>query len=474
MRITTSRMRLIACFVLGGVLGALARPAAAEIPLANAQFSFQIQNLGNAPASCRYDIYANAGNNPIFSHTIASPVPVGGRLLVYTGAAAHGGTAMPAGVNSGKVECNQDVGAVVVFQNNVKRDTYIATKAPASIMYAPVVYKNYYNFSSSMRIQNTAASEQTILVTYYAPGSSMPAATRSAVLGPNGSITIDQAEVAALLPNVAYSARVAGSAPLALNVVIFGRPGSSVEPQLYSYSGVSSGATTIYTPVVLKNYFGFNTSTTVLNLGTQDATVKRTFSNGAIDTYTIQPNSSKVLLDFANPKLPGGSTPYASMIESLNGQPLAVLVNQSNNLNRATVSEGLTAADGGTKIVLPSVVKRFYGYNSAIVCQNVGSAAATLNVTYNPGPYAGALVRLSVGKSATIYQPSEAGLPDGFSGSAEITSDQPIACLANQDQNEPPYSGQNKDMLGAYNGIVKRDLPGESQTLAMPGLWLVK
>ncbi|HYF66444.1 MAG TPA: hypothetical protein VD886_26685, partial [Herpetosiphonaceae bacterium] len=143
---TTRRILLIALLVVGGLLGTAPRQAAAQLVMASPQSSFQVTNLGSAAANCTYDIYSNNGGAAAYQQTIASAIPVNGSVLVYTGAAANGGTGIPAGVNSGVVSCDQEVAAVVVFQNDVKRDAYVATKTPANIMYVPVAYKNYFNF----------------------------------------------------------------------------------------------------------------------------------------------------------------------------------------------------------------------------------------------------------------------------------------------------------------------------------------
>ncbi|HYF65059.1 MAG TPA: hypothetical protein VD886_19695 [Herpetosiphonaceae bacterium] len=458
---------LIAVFLAGGLFGPAPRNAAAEIPLADVRSSFQIQNISSEPATCSYDIYADAGGAPIFSQPIASAVPVDGSILVYTRAAAHGGTGIPEGLHSGVVRCDRDVAAVVVFQNDLKRDSYIAT-APASTMYVPIAYKNYYNFTSSIRIQNTAATSQTVQVTYYAPGSSIPAATGSAFLGANGSVTLDQAAVAELKNGLTYSAIIAGTAPVAVNVTIAGLPGSAVELHLYSYRGFSRGATITYTPTVLRDYYGFNSSTTVLNIGAQAANVKRIFTNGAVDTYTIQPNTSVAILDFLNPKLDNNRMVYGSIIESTNGQPLIAVVNFSSLArSRASASEGLTVADSGTTILIPSAVKRFYGYNSSISCLNIGSAPTSIRATYSNTAIRDKVVASQLGQyqHANMYQLLDPELPDGYLGSATLTADQPLLCEVHQDQNEPMFFDQKKDMYAAYNGIVAS---AESKTLSIP------
>jgi hypothetical protein len=453
----TRRILFIALLVLGGLLGASPRNAAADVPLLNAQTSFQVINLGTAPANCTYDIYSNAGGAASFSQAIASTIPVNGSVLVYTGAAANGGTLIPAGVNSGVVSCDQEVSAVVVFQNDLKRDAYVATKTPANTMYVPVAYKNYYDFSSSIRVQNTSATAQTVAMSYYAPNATTPTTTKNVALAANGSASIDQSTIAELANGVSYSVKLVGTAPIAVNVAIFGVVGRPYEPQLYAYNGFAAGDLKVYTPVVLNNYYGFNTATTVLNVGNAVATVKRTYSNGQVDNFTLQPNASNVMLDFNSAKLPKGNFLYSSVIEST--QPVVVVVNQSSTASqRATSYAGLPSNGGATTVFAPSVVKRFYGYNSSIACQNVGAAATSVSVQYTGStnvPTKQVIASLAPGAVGQIYQPSEVALPNGFSGSAVVTASQNLVCVVNQDQNEAPYATQVKDVFASYEGIIK-------------------
>ena len=58
-------------------------------------------------------------------------------------------------------------------------------------------------------------------------------------------------------------------------------------------------------------------------------------------------------------------------------------------------------------------------------------------------------------QSALIYQPAEAGLANGYIGSATISADQNIVCEVNQDQNEGADAAVPNDQLFAYDAIVK-------------------
>ncbi len=107
----------------------------------------------------------------------------------------------------------------------------------------------------------------------------------------------------------------------------------------------------------------------------------------------------------------------------------------------------------------PIVEKRYYGYNSSVTCQNVGSAATDLTVTYvgtgvgSPTTYAG----VAAGATQLIYQPTDpalASVPPNWIGSATITGTQPFVCVVNQDMNEAPNASLVMDQLFSYNGIA--------------------
>ncbi len=432
-----------------------AAPATTGVPGTGFNTAFRIQNLGTAPANCSYSIYDNTGAS-VYNITIGTAVAVGDSAYVYTGDTTLN-PPFPTGTNAGTISCTQPVAAVVNFSNATSGDSYVGTTNPANTLYVPSAYSNFYNYQTSFRIQNAGAAAQTVTVKYFAPGATSPAATVSVSLPLNGAATVDQAGQAGLNNNVSYSAQIIGTDKLAATVAIFGAPGSAVSKQLYAFSAFANGATTVYAPVIMRNYYGYNTATTIQNIGTAAANVTLTYSNGVAHNYTIAAASSQVVSDYLDTGLTDPHTLYASKIVSTNGQPLIVTVNESTpGTNRATTYEGLS--QGGTTLVAPITLKGYYGYNSSLTCQNVGSAATNVNATF-----AGAgstitnqtvLTNLQPGAAGIIYQPSQTGLNAGYIGSATLTSPQPIVCVVNQDENLAPQVTQVADFLAAYDAIV--------------------
>jgi len=128
-----------------------------------------------------------------------------------------------------------------------------------------------------------------------------------------------------------------------------------------------------------------------------------------------------------------------------------VLVNESTDKNRAASYSGF--ATGSTTVRAPIVMRRYYKYNTSVTCQNIGSAAATMSISY--GGIAGTTTSPSIPVNGThmFYQLTDTLLTDNFIGSATVTSAENIVCIVNEDQNEPPERDQIMDQLYAYNGI---------------------
>lgn len=440
---------VLALLLVLPLAGASAAPSTAGVPGGPFSTAFRVQNLGTDAANCSYAVYSDAGAAS-FTASL-SPIAVNDSGYIFTPSVSG----FPSGTFAGVVSCNQPVATVVNFSDPTKGDTYVGTTSPAPTLYIPSAYKNYFNYFTSFRIQNATATGQTVSVDYFAPGATTPTVHTTVALAGNGAATIDQSAVSGLLPNVSYSAKITGSSPLAATVSIFGNTGSSVANQLYAFSAFSGGATTIYAPVVMRNYYTNNTATTIQNIGSAAATVKLTYSNGTVKNYNIAQNSSQVVLDFNEPTL-SANTLYSSKIESTNGQPLIVTVNESTpTTNRASTYEGMPS--GGKTVVAPIVMKRYFKYNSAVTCQNIGAAATNIRVTYSGTAVSNKTVvtALAVGKAALIYQPAETGLANGYIGSATISADQNIVCEVNQDQNEGADAAVPNDQLFAYDAIVK-------------------
>ena len=194
-----------------------------------------------------------------------------------------------------------------------------------------------------------------------------------------------------------------------------------------SYTGIRAAetATTLYMPVAVKAYYGFNSQLVVQNAGAT-ANINFEFFNQAgasIATYvasSVAANASAIVelatLTPATGSIPSGFNGSVKVTSSSN---LAGMVNNMTSSVLQTYN-AFRAADGGTTLYAPAVFNAYYGYVSSIQVQNVGTVPTNITVTYSDG-----IVKTvsSVGpnSSAMFYQPTE-GHISGFNGSATVTS----------------------------------------------------
>lgn len=437
--------RYISAILLIVLLGSVPVIAHASVPAPGGPFNtaFRIQNLGTSDANCVYSFYDSAGQVK-YSSGALSPIPPGDSAYVYVPTLIG----LADGQYAGVVSCDQPVAAVVNFSDPNSGASYSGVTEVGTTLYAPGIYDNYYNYYSDVVVQNASNEAIDITLAIYQPGSTTPVYTDTRTnVPPYGFVTFEQEGLAQLLDNQFYSAKISGTGNIAAVVNIYGK-GPYID-QLYSYNPVATGATELYAPVIMNRYYGYNTALVIQNMGTSNAEVQITYSNGLTKTTTIAPGAADSRYTPLE-GLPTGSL-VGAKVESLNGQPLAVLVNESTGQNRAASYIGF--AGGTTTVRAPIVMRRYYKYNTSVTCQNVGTEAASMSITY--GGITGITTSPPIPENGIhmFYQPVDTLLANGWIGSATITSSQPIVCIINEDMNEPPERDQTMDQLYAYNGI---------------------
>lgn len=409
--------------------------------------AFRVQNLGGSAATCTYQVFNATG-----TQTFNSPLPsiaVGASAYVFTPSVPS----FPSGVFAATISCDQPVAAVVNYSDSNSGDTFVGISSPATTLYVPGVYDNYYNYYTSFRIMNAGSGNNTVTVKYYDGATEVTSEQETFTLNPNGSRTITH-EGRGFVNNKIYSAVITGTGPLAAIVQIYGL--GPVNDQLYAYTAFSGGSTKVYVPLSMSNYYGYDTAISVQNVGNSPTTVTITYSNGTTQTVNLAVGQSHTWLDFN--LLPSSNTAYSAVVTS-SSQPIIVTVNESRrNSKLATTYEGFTS--GATNLVAPIVMKDYYGYQSSITCQNIGNGPANISVGYKGEasstpvnvPLAQKVAGLPANQSTVILQQLESSLPSGFIGSAQIQSNQNIICVVNQSNQ---LVGLTQDQLYAYNALVQ-------------------
>jgi hypothetical protein len=413
--------------------------------------AFRVQNISGSNATCSYALYTESGSKAFESNLPG--ISPGTSAYIFTPAVSG----LQSGLYSAIILCDQPVAAVVNYSDPDSGDTYLGVSSPASTLFVPSIYDDFFSYYTSLRIMNSGNSVNSVKVEYFKGANKVGEDAVS--LQANGSATIRQEDKPFLDKDNDYSATITGTGPLAAVVQIYGKVGSPVQDQLYSFTAFSSGSPKVYVPLVMSNYFGYYTATTVQNAGSAQAEVKVTYSNGYKEEFQLAPGASKTLVDFL--LLPPSSSTYSAVVENVgaNPQPLIVTVNESlGGSKQASTYEA--SASGARNLVAPIVMKNYFGYESSITCQNIGSGSATISIGYkgegpgnstvNVAP-APKILNLPVNQSGVVVQFGESQLPSGFIGSAEISSDQDVICVVNQSDGSKP----NQDQLYTYNAIPK-------------------
>jgi hypothetical protein len=173
----------------------------------------------------------------------------------------------------------------------------------------------------------------------------------------------------------------------------------------------------------------------VQNQGTAEATIVITYydQDGNVETTV----NDTIAVDSSNTYFPidGLSAGFTGSAVISSDQPVVAI---SNML--LTESGGATYGFGGasyggfesgsTTASLPLIMKGNYGFSTWFNVQNTGSSDASVTVTYSNGATETATV--APGAAKTFVQDDNGDLPDGFVGSATVTSDQPVAASAVQ------------------------------------------
>jgi hypothetical protein len=120
------------------------------------------------------------------------------------------------------------------------------------------------------------------------------------------------------------------------------------------------------------------------------------------------------------------------------------------------VGDSAANSDLGTTILIPIAIKED-GYFSQILLSNPNNTAANATINYldqNTGQHY--TVNLSVPANGTanhsVYE-ATGGIPEGFIGSATVTSDQPLAAVVFRVKMTSPGSYAYTDLYSAANGI---------------------
>jgi hypothetical protein len=328
-------------------------------------------------------------------------------------------------------------------------DNYLGIAWTKQATYLPDVRGSNSGWTSNITIRNDGAEPRDVTVTFvfengnFAVSRSYAAENAGNLLQPNATWPVQ--------PSSGFqgSAIVDGSEDLGVATTnIF-----------------SNGRLTNHAPVVKHDFYGHSATVVVQNIGTSTSSVTATYLDRDdhevyAQTLTLEPRSSRIFTLAGAGALAG--TIAAARIAAAGDTPIITTMYENrSSSNWRMQSNGFIT--GSQTVVLPRLYKANadavgLSWTSGFQVQNVGSGDATIQVqyydmsgypqtaTHTPVPPWG--VPIPANESVT-YNLAQSTLPTNFTGSAVITSNQPIVVTVNA-----TASGETTiDGAMSYNGV---------------------
>jgi len=442
-----------------------------------------MQNLSSTEVATVHIDFVKADGSS--AGTWDGTIPASGSQFLYSGSLAG-------------LEANSESAATISSNTQVAVVANLASSGPkteaaysgvdeasaAPTLFAPGVYRNYYNNVSNIRVQNAGGAKTCVKVSYFPLGSTTATDTDVWDLPIGAGHTFTQEDNSALGAMFIGSAKIeslgSGTAgcggdttagqKLAAIVNIDITPGPSVgNPTslslLGSYNAIISGGSVAYAPVLANNYYNNTSSLTILNLRGAAQWVRVTYGDGSVKEKSVAANTSQLwYTPNEGPAVGWFGGGKAECITGASGTvttdcEIVATINQINSAGAFASYNGFTG--GSSSVSLPIVNRRYApsygGYTTSVTCQNVSGVTTDISLAFTGGMTVPAISGVGPNGKAFWYlnKAEYTGVTAGFNGSATATASAAgasIVCIGQQNGETPPTPG---DWLTTYNGINK-------------------
>lgn len=291
-----------------------------------------LQNAGAADAAISIQFY-NQKTGVAVGSPFTNTLKKGASLVTTLSNLAALPSGNVDGLFSAKVTSDQPLAGVASIWTGAMHgefSNYNAFIGGATQAVVPALYKNYYNFVSSLTIQNLGAADAAVTITY------SNGTTETATLTPNQAKEFYQPGNPALPSgntDGVFSASIAADQPVVAIVNIE----QKAKGLLASYNGGSTVTGTVLCPVVMKDFYGWFSAETVQNVGTLATDITVTYANGMTRVFPgVLPNETINVIELtsAGSVLPATSSMSAT-ITSSNAQPLVAVVQENSDTRYA-------------------------------------------------------------------------------------------------------------------------------------------
>jgi hypothetical protein len=208
--------------------------------------------------------------------------------------------------------------------------------------------------------------------------------------------------------------------------------------------------TTIYLPNITKTLggpAGWQTPFIVQNVSQFVITALELefyrFSDGALVARrwvcAVKPGTSFADVPNNDTDLPH-DTQFSVVVRSWMADAVAVVNEHAGSGARAEAASYVGASAGSTSVFLPNIVKRFFGFVTPFIIQNLGASATTAQASFVSfdGTHTATLFRtISPGRSQFIDPNNEPLLRDGTQYAVTVTASEPLSVVVNTHNDAP-------------------------------------
>lgn len=220
-----------------------------------------------------------------------------------------------------------------------------------------------------------------------------------------------------------------------------------------TFGSAAAGGDELYVPSLSNNYFNWYSALTILKLSSGDATVTVSYDDGdPDDTCNLTDAIPSCKLIMSNEHTQTGR--FSAVVSAPGAEVIAIAGSSYFNWSGATAA----VLGGSEEVAIPNVAKNYYGWISAINCQNVGATTTSLNVSYaGYGGNAYNTPDLDPGESIQILVANEGFLPSSWQGGATVLANTGGAAVACTVGNSNPANAATMpgDWTSQYNAVNK-------------------
>jgi hypothetical protein len=428
-------MKKIAALIV--VFSLLALPAAVGAQTTT-NTAFQVVNLSSTTDADVTITYYDTNGTVIYT---ADDTIVAGSSETYVQASM--GTELGEIFNGSVVIASSQEIAAIVNQSttgdSIYNGSYTGFSQGSTTFYLPVVLNNFYGWKTEVSVQNASSAPVDVTIEYSTAGCT----DVKTALAVGAAVRFDNTATCTGGLDGNGSGTISATGPVVAVVNQISVNGN--KEQSYNGFAPTDGASTLYTPIALRQYYTFNSAFQIQNISNDPMDITATYSDGYEATVSAVAPGASATFQQAGETAHGTGWTGSAVITNDTGGAMVGIVNQASPGGKASSFNMFSA--GAAQWALPSLLYQYYGgYNSAFQVQNISSGAINCDVLYSDAVTASA-TDIPANGVATFTQRTETGHVTRWAGSAIVTCTGNAVIVVNQD------APASVDKQYSYNGV---------------------